>query len=47
MDQIRNRHYPAAIETYGKDILLVGISYQKEAPAGQRRHTCIIEKYQL
>ena len=30
--QIKNRHYPKAIENYGGDILLVGINYGKEAP---------------
>ena len=43
--QIKNRHYPDAIKDFGGEILLVGINYDKEAPAGQRKHTCVIEKY--
>ena len=43
--QIKDRRYPDAIRSYGGDILLVGINYDKNAPAGKRRHTCVIEKY--
>lgn len=46
VDQIKARHYPEAIKNYGGEILLVGINYNKNAPAGKRKHTCIIEKYQ-
>jgi len=45
IDQIRSRKYPAALEGYGGEILLVGISYNKEAPAGQRKHHCRIETW--
>ena len=41
--QIKDRQYPKAIEHYGGEILLVGIAYDKETPAGQRKHRCIIE----
>lgn len=44
LDQIRDRRYPEAFKGYGGDILLVGISYDKEAPAGKRRHQCRIER---
>lgn len=37
---------PAGIG-YTGDILLVGINYDKEAAAGERKHTCAIEKYQV
>lgn len=47
IEQIKDRHYPAAIQEYGGEILLVGINYDKEAPAGKRKHTCVIEKYQI
>lgn len=47
VDQIKARHYPEAIKNYGGEILLVGINYNKNAPAGKRKHTCIIEKYEL
>lgn len=44
MDQILKKKYPAALEGYGSEILLVGISYNKELPAGERRHTCRIRR---
>ena len=44
IDQIRDKHYPDAIKDYGGEILLVGINYDKDAPAGERKHTCVIEK---
>ncbi len=44
IQQIKDRRYPDAIKEYGGDILLVGISYDKEAPAGKRKHVCVIEK---
>ena len=47
IEQIKNRNYPAAIREYGGEILLVGINYDKEAPAGERKHSCVIEKYQV
>ncbi len=43
--QIRKRRYPEAVRGYGGDILLVGISYNKEAPAGERTHQCRIERH--
>lgn len=46
IEQIKERKYPKAIEGYGGEILLVGISYQKDAQAGQRRHSCVIEVWQ-
>ena len=46
IEQIRNRRYPEAVREYGGDILLVGISYSKEEPAGERKHRCRIEKYE-
>ena len=45
--QIKERDYPAAIREYGGEILLVGINYDKEAQAGKRKHTCVIEKNQI
>ncbi len=45
LEQIRDRRYPAVFKNYGSDILLVGISYDREAPAGKRKHQCRIEKY--
>lgn len=47
IEQMKDRHYPDALKGYGGDILLVGISYSREAPAGERRHRCRIEKYEV
>lgn len=44
IDQIKERHYPDAIRDYGGELLLVGISYEKSAPEGKRKHSCVIEK---
>ena len=44
IDQIKERRYPDAIKDYGGDVLLVGINYDKHAPAGKRKHECVIEK---
>ena len=43
IQQIKDRRYPDAIRGYGGDILLVGVNYDKDAAAGKRKHTCIIE----
>ena len=45
IEQIKDKRYPDAIKGYGGDILLVGISYDKEALAGKRKHVCVIERY--
>ena len=39
--QIKEKKYPKALENYQGDLLLVGISYDKET----KKHNCIIEKY--
>ena len=44
IEQIKDRRYPDAIKGYGGDILLVGVNYSKDAPAGERKHICRIEK---
>ena len=41
IDQIRQKNYPAQIAEYTGDILLVGISYDKES----KQHACRIERY--
>ena len=46
IEQIRDRRYPRAVSGYGGEILLVGISYDRESPAGERRHQCRIERYE-
>ena len=42
--QIKNRHYPAILKNYTDEILLVGISYDKDDP--DKKHTCLIESWQ-
>ena len=44
IQQIKNRNYPTALKDYGGDILLVGISYNKDVPVDQRKYSCRIEK---
>ena len=44
IQQIKSRNYPAVLKDYGGEILLAGISYQKDAPSGQRKYQCRIEK---
>ena len=44
IDQIRDKKYPAVLQEYYGEILLVGINYDKDAAAGQRKYECIIEK---
>ena len=42
IQQIKNKKYPTAIEKYTGDILLVGISYDKNC----KEHQCLVEKYE-
>lgn len=44
--QIKKRRYPEAVKGYGGEILLVGISYDRDAPSGERKHQCRIERYE-
>ena len=44
IDQIKDRHYPDSFKGYERDILIVGVTYDKDAPAGKRKHICKIEK---
>ncbi len=41
IDQIRRKQYVKCLKDYSGEILLVGISYDKDA---EKRHTCVIEK---
>ena len=45
IDQILEKKYPSVLENIDRDILLVGIAYDKDAGAGKRKHTCIITEY--
>lgn len=40
IQQIKEKKYPSAFESYAGDILLVGINYSKKS----KEHQCIIEK---
>ena len=46
IEQIKNKRYPEAVKGYGGEILLVGINYNREASAGERKHQCRIERYE-
>ena len=43
IDQIKKKQYVKCLKDYSGEILLVGISYDKDA---EKRHTCVIEKIQ-
>lgn len=45
--QIREKRYFDVLKDYGGDILLVGISYDREAGENKRKHTCVIEKIDM
>ncbi len=47
IDQILAKHYPEVLKDYGSEILLVGINYDKDALAGEKKHECKIVKYQM
>ncbi len=40
--QIQRKKYPECLKNTGSEVVLVGISYDKEARGGDRRHTCKI-----
>jgi hypothetical protein len=40
IDQIKAKHYPDSFKEYGREIILVGITYDKET----KKHICKIEK---
>ena len=43
--QILGKHYPDQLKDYRSRLLLVGINYDKDAPAGKRKHTCKIVEF--
>lgn len=45
IDQILNRKYPVALKNMDRPILLVGITYNKDAEVGMRKHSCKIIEY--
>lgn len=44
---IVQKKYPESLRNFGNDIVFAGISYDKDAPAGDRKHTCRIVKEKL
>ncbi len=44
IDQILKKKYPESLKEYGSEIVLVGINYDKEAPGGDKKHTCRIRR---
>ncbi len=42
--QILNKKYHESLQDFGSGIVLVGISYSKDAPGGDRKHSCRIIK---
>lgn len=42
LQQIKEKKYPASLQNYAEDILLVGINYDKKS----KQHKCVIEKLQ-
>ncbi len=45
IEQILDRKYPSVLENLNRNILLVGINYEKDASDGKRKHTCKIIEY--
>ena len=44
IDQIFKKKYPEALKNFGTNILLVGISYEKDAADDSKKHSCKIIK---
>jgi hypothetical protein len=47
IDQIRKKKYLSVLHNFGGPILLVGITYDKDADAGEKKHTCKIIEYRI
>lgn len=45
IDQILVKKYPSVLENYDRSILLVGITYNKDAAAGAKKHSCKTIEY--
>ena len=45
IDQILERKYPSVLKNMKREILLVGINYDKNAPAGEKKHTAGITRF--
>ena len=42
--QIQQKQYPESLKGFGSEIVLVGISYDRETRDGSRKHTCRITR---
>ncbi len=40
--QIEKKNYPEVLKSIGREVLLVGITYDKDAESGKRKHSCRI-----
>ena len=47
IDQILKKKYPSALEGLNRPIILVGISYDKDAEAGEKKHRCKIAEMEM
>ena len=47
IEQILEKKYPSALENCARPILLVGITYDKDAEAGKKTHKCKIVEYKF
>ena len=47
IEQIKMKKYPEALRGYGGELVLVGISYDRDSKSGAKRHKCAIEKVYL
>ena len=45
IDQILDKKSPSVLENFGGPILLAGITYDKDAVAGEKKHRCKIVVY--
>ena len=45
IDQILDKKNPSVLENFGGPILLAGITYDKDAVAGEKKHRCKIVEY--
>jgi hypothetical protein len=46
LDQIKEKKYIKALDGYKGEVILVGISYEKNG-SNSKKHRCVIEKVEL
>ncbi len=47
VDRIVKKKYPSVLHNFGGPFLLVGITYDKDAGTGEKKHTCKIVEYRI